>query len=554
MEKRELSKLLSFALTGRFDSEEDYLMVDIYEIVGKSRKLIYETLPTAKSTALNNRSGLFFFEQIEINTDIFDNKVLRSIVLEFELKRVKYNKKQKESIKILGQETAKLRAIMDLTDAGQLQLNILKHKKKLRGTLNIGNTTIQPIFSFLDYKIYLDINVIPVIAIDYSLSNLTFDTKKELIHTLKKDEENDYISILNHIVKVYQNLTPFIMGYGMGGKTLPKQQNASDIFALSGNMFNPIVDKDEVYEKYAEVFNKIKVSLPINYTPVLDLVKKYAKYEQENYEARNFYSLIYITPGVVDDLDKALKAVENIGDLPMSVTVVKIKNDQLKDTNDPLQIEKELQPHFEKYNRKFFNLIDFEGYKQAHSLEKFEEDLIREIPDNVRQYMSDHNVFAYDLQGDNYETRITIKQKKEQIMENEGIEFFDEIVRRPSVVHFKEYLKELKKGKQHPEEEKKEEVVPQAYRTTKEKQPEKVERPCSGDLGSSSDDSQGTWSRGKRRLSYSNILEEEYIQNAPTDERYDKGYIESLVKSGRIFDESHAYLLHLLGTENEQGN
>lgn len=166
--------------------------------------------------------------------------------------------------------------------------------------------------------------MIPVIAIDYSLGNLTFDQKRQLIHTLKKGEDNDYISILNHILKVYKNLTPYVIGFGMGGKTLPKQQNASDIFSLSGNMFNPIVEKDDLLEKYAEVFQKIKVSLPINHCPVMELVAQFAQYEKENYEARNFYSLIYLTPGVIDDFDKTLEAARMVADLPMAVTVVKI--------------------------------------------------------------------------------------------------------------------------------------------------------------------------------------------------------------------------------------
>lgn len=317
VEKGKNTKKLDFTLTGRFDSEEGLLMVTIYEVVGKHRKAIYETAATSKSEPEFNRPGLFHFYNIEIITDVFENPMLAMVMLEFELKRIKYNKKQKESSKVLGSESVKLKSIIEVCENGQLQLNIMKKKKELRGSLAISHSSLQPIFSFLDYKINLNLNVIPVIAIDYSLSNLTFDAKKQLIHSLKKDEDNDYISVLNHILKVYQNLSPFVIGFGMGGKTIPKQQNASNVFALSGNMFNPIIEKEQLIEKYAEVFEKIKVSLPINHAPVMDMVTSYARYEKENYEARNFYSLIIITPGVIDDFDDALSVAKEVGDLPM---------------------------------------------------------------------------------------------------------------------------------------------------------------------------------------------------------------------------------------------
>ena len=317
VEKGKNTKKLDFTLTGRFDSEEGLLMVTIYELDGKHRKPIYETVATSKSEPEFNRPGLFHFYNIEITTDEFENSMLSLVMLEFELKRIRINKKQKESSKVLGSETVKLKSIMELDENGQLQLNIMKKKKEIRGSLAISRSSLTPIFSFLDYKINLNLNVIPVVAIDYSLSNLTFDTKKQLIHTLKKDEDNDYLSVLNHILKVYQNLSPFVIGFGMGGKTLPKQQNASNIFALSGNIFNPIVEKEQLIEKYAEVFEKIKVSLPINHAPVMDMVTNYARYEKENYDARNFYSLIIITPGVIDDFEAALSVAKEVGDLPM---------------------------------------------------------------------------------------------------------------------------------------------------------------------------------------------------------------------------------------------
>lgn len=73
-----------------------------------------------------------------MKSDIFEGELLGNVHLDFELKRVKYSKKGKETVKVLGHESTKLRNIIKLDERGKLQLNIQK-KKSLRGTLNIGN-------------------------------------------------------------------------------------------------------------------------------------------------------------------------------------------------------------------------------------------------------------------------------------------------------------------------------------------------------------------------------------------------------------------------------
>jgi hypothetical protein len=72
--------------------------------------------------------------------------------------------------------------------------------------------------------------------------------------------------------------------------------------------------------------------------------------------------------------------------------------------------------------------------------------------------------------------------------------------------------------------------------------------------GSSSDESQRTWYKDYRRLSYSKIMEQEYISLAPEDDPIMKSKLEELVKSGLVFDQSKDYMHYLLSLENEQGN
>ena len=140
------------------------------------------------------------------------------------------------------------------------------------------------------------------------------------------------------------------------------KNNASDIFAFSGDVFNPVIETNELISKYREVLGKIRISSPVKFSPIMRLISEYAKYECDNYEWRNYYNLIYITPGVLDDYKETLECLNVIQNIPMSVTVVKIKNEQLRDSNDIITMITELDNVFQKWERYYLDNIEFEDF------------------------------------------------------------------------------------------------------------------------------------------------------------------------------------------------
>jgi len=64
------------------------------------------------------------------------------------------------------------------------------------------------------------VNIVPIVVVDYSLSNLTFDENK-CIHTLKEGAPNVYKDVIEALMGGYKNLSSFMMGYGIGAKTIP---------------------------------------------------------------------------------------------------------------------------------------------------------------------------------------------------------------------------------------------------------------------------------------------------------------------------------------------
>jgi hypothetical protein len=58
-------------------------------------------------------------------------------------------------------------------------------KNKVKGKLYLKNFSIKTHYSFLDLYFKNKLNVVPVIGVDFSLANLTFDENQKCIHTLK---------------------------------------------------------------------------------------------------------------------------------------------------------------------------------------------------------------------------------------------------------------------------------------------------------------------------------------------------------------------------------
>ena len=132
---------------------------------------------------------------------------------------------------------------------------------------------------------------------------------------------------------------------------------------MSGNIFNPVISKDKLRECYSQTLKRVELSLPVNYHSVLDLASNFAKYESENYEARNYYVLNYISVGVIDDFQDTLSLLKDISDLPLTVNMIRVRNMQMEDTNDPALLIKEWAMSFAAWERQYLDIIDLDKYK-----------------------------------------------------------------------------------------------------------------------------------------------------------------------------------------------
>ena len=88
----------------------------------------------------------------------------------------------------------------------------------------------------MDLHVKNGLNIVPVVAVDFSLANLTFDENCYCLHTLKPGARNDYVEVLKHVENVYSKFSRFSMGYGFGARTIPGDGPSSDLISMTGDL------------------------------------------------------------------------------------------------------------------------------------------------------------------------------------------------------------------------------------------------------------------------------------------------------------------------------
>ena len=170
-------------------------------------------------------------------------------------------------------------------------LNIVNTSGKAIGKIKVKDFSMKPFHSFLDY-LSTGLKIVPIVAIDFSLTNITFD-EKTVLHSLSSREfkagmgpQNPYISALRAISRVHSGISEYAIPIGFGARTVPGESPTSDCFAVNFNLFKPTVPisyefnepHEELEKAYGAALKKIELSAPVHYRQMLSLSCDFAEY------------------------------------------------------------------------------------------------------------------------------------------------------------------------------------------------------------------------------------------------------------------------------------
>jgi hypothetical protein len=196
------------------------------------------------------------------------------------------NKKTKEledKQRFWGESVVSLKDLITQSVHGELGYTLYEEgkmsKSAARGTLVIGRCQVRKFYSFIELHVKNGLNIVPIVAIDYSLANLTFEENNLCLHSLKPGGPNDYIQVLKSVAKAFQMFAKFNLAYAVGARTLPKDGPSSDLESLTGDLLKPFIgnkDADDIIEFYAHTLRNVRLALPINFKPITKLVCDFA--------------------------------------------------------------------------------------------------------------------------------------------------------------------------------------------------------------------------------------------------------------------------------------
>lgn len=138
----------------------------------------------------NSGSKEFIFTATHFTTDLLEegpisNKIIAVQMIEEYIELNKKTKDLEQKERVYGEAIIKMKEICVLHSSGDKTFSIINENKKLKGELLIRNSSLRNFYSFLDLHIKNRLNLVPIVAVDYSLANLTFDENCYCIHTLK---------------------------------------------------------------------------------------------------------------------------------------------------------------------------------------------------------------------------------------------------------------------------------------------------------------------------------------------------------------------------------
>jgi hypothetical protein len=156
---------------------------------------------------------------------------------------------------------------------GSMALFILDSKMKSIGKIKLTNCASRRFYTFFDLRLRNQLNIVPIIAVDYSLANLTFEEGQYCIHTLKEGAPNDYVDSLKGIYNAFEALSRFTVAYGFGACTVPGDGPACNLFSLTGDFADPYVTSaQELINSYSGTIKNVRLALPVNFMHIVKFV------------------------------------------------------------------------------------------------------------------------------------------------------------------------------------------------------------------------------------------------------------------------------------------
>ena len=247
--------------------------------------------------------------------------------------------------------------------------------------------------SFLDY-ILGGCEISMIVGIDFTKSNKNPD-QEDSLHYQSTDKPNEYVSAIREVGNTlqYYDSDKKIPAFGFGAKLPPNFDVVSHCFALNGNIFEPDNEGiSDLLEKYSKMVKNVHFHGPTLFSDLMRTTIQYASSKNLTQDSQQYYILLILTDGIINDLEQTIDEFAVASSLPISIVIVGVGTE---DFSMMKILDADDQPLFsKKYNTAITrDLVQFVPYKnfkgKAHALAR---EVLYEIPNQFKLFMESKNI------------------------------------------------------------------------------------------------------------------------------------------------------------------
>ena len=258
----------------------------------------------------------------------------------------------------------------------------------------IINHTFKTIKTFIDY-IRGGININLDIAIDYTASNENPNNPNSL-HYCLGDMPNDYENAIlscGSIVGYYDKDQIFPV-FGFGGIP-PGKNKVSHCFNINFEESPDIQLIDNVIRVYKESLNKVTLSGPTFFAPIIEKVMSEIKKNLNECPQENHYEILMIlTDGLIFDMQETTKLLVDCASLPLSVIIIGIGD---ADFSMMVTLDGDDIPLTDCdgriTERDLVQFVEYEKFKKKGNITELNEEVLKEIPRQIEEYYANFGKF-----------------------------------------------------------------------------------------------------------------------------------------------------------------
>ena len=230
------------------------------------------------------------------------------------------------------------------------------------------------------------------IAIDYTLSNENPEEPTSLHYKCGKTP-NDYEKVIKSCgdILAYYDSDQLFPVYGFGGIPQGKDK-VSHCFNINFNEDDGnIAGINNVLKFYKESLDKIKLHGPTHFSDVINKVIKDVNDDlKSNPQKNNYYILMILTDGIINDMEETIDCIVEGSKLPLSIVIIGIGGADFSNMVNSEGDKKLVINSFGEISKRdiiqFVEFNDFKDEKGVRNGDELAEEVLKEIPRQIEEY------------------------------------------------------------------------------------------------------------------------------------------------------------------------